>query len=68
MKLLDRIYCDCCGESEEYFIEKPHLDCKGEGLYADIVTLKCHFIVATFHSSKNKPLILPPQPRKTSRR
>ena len=53
MKLLDRIYCDCCGEAEEYFIEKPHPDAYGKGLYADIVTVKCHFIVATFHSSKN---------------
>lgn len=68
MKLLDRIYCDRCGEIEEYFIEKPHPDAHGEGKYADLVTKKCHFIAATFHSSKNKPLILPQDKSSAPRR
>lgn len=52
--LLDRIYCEIHGV-EEYFVEEPHPDCNGKGLYADLFA-KCGFIVATFHDSKNQAI------------
>ena len=42
-----KVYCYLHGEFEEYFIESPHPDANGKGLYADMVT-RCANIIATF--------------------